>query len=90
MNLNCEYRELVEIQGKDRKVPITIMVSPAVLKMIDECAESIKFSRGDFMAACFVRIFNNYKGKKTKKDKEYEGYLRWKNMVDGNDSDATK
>lgn len=55
MELNRESKRLNELQGKNRKVPITIMLAPEVLRLVDESAQLAHLSRGDFLGACFIK-----------------------------------
>jgi hypothetical protein len=59
MNVNSELKTLKAIQGKDRKVPITMMIDPNILKMIDDKCQLTRIARGDLLSACFLRVRNN-------------------------------
>ena len=67
MNLNPEIKKIEELKNKDRKVPVTMMITPEILRMIDESSQLMRLARGDFLSACFLRVLSSYKNGDTVK-----------------------
>ena len=60
MNLDCEYKELVQLANREQNKPISLTMSPALLVDIDRVCKELRFSRGELLSVCFLRVKNSY------------------------------
>lgn len=66
MNINPELKKMKMHLGTDKKVPVTIMLPPSVLRIIDTACDDQRASRGDLLGACFLRVNDSYKSGENK------------------------
>ena len=67
MSLNTEYKELLYLGDSGKGKQISVIISPALLIDIDRVCREHRFSRGDLLSVCFLRLFPLHKEKKKEK-----------------------
>lgn len=58
MNLLPELQELEALKNGSPKVPINILLPAGFLTALDAAAKNSVLSRGDFLAACALRVMD--------------------------------
>lgn len=82
MNIESELKKLRTSYRSPRKTNITMSMSALLMPEIDAAAAAAGVSRGDLLAATFLRVRDSYANKKTKKQIEHEALEQGKASFD--------